>query len=178
GPQSPVFAFPPANGGETIPNYVETPEFGAEVSPEGPSPLGLTFYRNSVLRVGTTPIAEDFLAQTGNIVFVTGNWFAALSTNDGGIWTYINPYADYPSFCCDQQVIADRGRDIILWFRQGTYNPITKQGDFKLSVIRTGRIGATFCTYTVSPKDVNGALTDDWFDYPRLAFTDNYLYIS
>lgn len=180
--QSPNIAGPQV-GRETVPSNspVLEPE---QAAPNSPAPQSLSFFINRVFTpsnggLSTSNIAEQSVAESGQFVWVTGNWFAARSTLGGGTGTsfsFVNPYADYSDFCCDQQAIADRGRDLLLWYRQGLYNSSTHQGSFKLGASTDG--GATWCTYTTQPVNVNSSLTDDWFDYPRIALTDNYLYIS
>jgi hypothetical protein len=125
-------------------------------------------------------INEPSVAQTGAYTFMTGNWYAA-QTNTGNPgaadWTYLDPAADVTDFCCDQEVIADRGRDMLMWYRQGTYNAFGDlQGRFTLSISTDG--GNTFCTYSQRPVDTNSSYTNQWFDYPHLTVSDNYLFIS
>jgi hypothetical protein len=124
----------------------------------------------------TSVIAEPALSQSGRYVWYTHNWHAARSTNGGSTWSYVNPYADFPSFCCDQDTVYDRGRDIYLWYRQGVVPSGATQNQFKLSV--SGDNAASWCTYTVSPTGVESTWTERWFDYPHLALSNNYLYIT
>lgn len=65
-------------------------------------------------------VLEPSVASEGMFVFYTANWFAARSTNGGptGGWSYIDPYADFLSFCCDQDVIYDPARRALIWYRQ------------------------------------------------------------
>ncbi len=127
----------------------------------------------------TTPVAEPAVAQSGGYVFYAGNDFAARSTVGGvgsGAWGYINPNNGMSDFCCDQDVIADPGRDMIMWYRQGLYQTSTGQGRFILGVSNDG--GNSFCNYTYRPIDVNSAFTNSHWDLPQLALSNNFLYIS
>ena len=62
-------------------------------------------------------IDEPAAANNGNLVFYTGNWYAARSTNGGASWTYVDPYADMSDFCCDQDVIYSPNYGIFIWDR-------------------------------------------------------------
>jgi hypothetical protein len=157
-----------------VPKLVSGPSSNAPLTIEVSSGLS-----PSAGGLDASPINEPSVAQSGAFIFYTANWFAARSTVGGvgrGAWSYINPYADMPDFCCDQDVIADRGRDIILWYRQGNYNSNTGQSRFVLGVSSDG--GASFCNYSYRPIDVDSTFTSRWWDYPHLALSNNYLYIS
>jgi hypothetical protein len=147
----------------------------SNVPPDIPSTLTIIQTSPLAPTTGQSTINEPSVAQSGAYVFYTGNWYAARSTTGGAQWSYINPYTDMPDFCCDQDVIVDRGRDIFLWYRQGTYQPATGQNRFALGISSTG--GASFCTYSFRPLDVNSSWTNQWFDYPHLALSNNFLYI-
>jgi hypothetical protein len=146
------------------------------VSPAVPSDLKVLVSSPLVPTTGQSTINEPSVAQSGANVFYTGNWYAAHSTTGGSAWSYINPVADMPDFCCDQDVVVDRGRDIFIWYRQGVFDPATSQNRFALGVSSNG--GASFCTYSIRPLDVNAVWTNRWFDYPHLALSNNFLYIS
>jgi hypothetical protein len=178
--------LPPGLVLEQTPDVAEPPEDTATEPPQaGPQsnvpseiPSTLTVLLSSPLAPtsGQNPINEPSVAQSGAYVFYTGNWYAARSTTGGTEWSYINPFADMSDFCCDQDVIVDRGRDIFIWYRQGLYDPNTGQNRFALGI--SSDAGASFCTYSIRPLDVNGAWTNRWFDYPHLALSNNFLYIS
>ena len=106
--QTPDVDAPPDNTAtEPVPAGTQS-----NVPPEIPSTL--TILRSSPLAptTGQSTINEPSVAQSGAYVFYTGNWYAARSTSGGAGWSYLNPYADMPDFCCDQDVIVDRSRDI------------------------------------------------------------------
>src|SRR5689334_16704583 len=63
-------------------------------------------------------VGEPSLAVNGDVVFYTGNWYAALSTNGGQNFSFIDPSAEFPDanppgtgFCCDQVVHYIRAID-------------------------------------------------------------------
>jgi hypothetical protein len=176
-------AAPPPDS-QTSPGPIGTLSGGpaqAGVSPLAPGDL--TIFYNSFLAptTGKSTINEPSTANMGGYVFYTGNWYAARSTVGGqgfGVfpnWTYINPYADMSDFCCDQDVVADRGRQFFMWYRQGVRNNATGQNRFALGVSTDG---SSFCTYFIQPTSVNAGWTSNWFDYPHLALSNNFLYIT
>lgn len=120
-------------------------------------------------------ISEPAHAQLGKYVFYTGNWYAAKSTNGGVSYTYTSPYSGFASFCCDQDVIQDPSRNLILWYRQGSANG-SGVNQVQLSGSTNG--GTTFFTYTWSPTSFDSSLTNRWFDYPHLAVSNDFLYLT
>ena len=71
-------------------------------------------------------------------------------------------------------MIHDKGRDILLWYRQGVQ---LGGGDnnFKIGVSSNG--GASWSQYTITYTNYGG-LPLGWFDYPQLAVSNNYLWIT
>ena len=123
---------------------------------------------NSAL-LPTAVVGEPSVAQTGGFVFYTGNWYAAnaYTANPGPTdWNYIDPTADMADFCCDQDTVADRGRDMILWTRLGL------NGRF---VLGESTDHVTFCTWELNPAQLGLGGT---YDQPLMALSNNYLYIS
>jgi len=139
----------------------------------------LTFFQSSDVQTalfpGSSVINEPAHAQIGKNVFFTGNWYVAKSTNAGATFSYVSPFADFPDFCCDQDVIHDVSRNLIIWSRQGDVNS-AGVNQIKLGVSKNG--GATFFIYTWSPTTFDSSLTNKNFDYPHLALSNDYLYIT
>lgn len=162
-----------AAAGMTI--EIDTPE-------NAPAPLVPGTHKNFLVAALKSPsgftstVAEPSAAQSGKYVWLTHNWYAARSTNGGKTYTYVSPYADFPAFCCDQDTIYDKHRDMYLWYRQGIYSGATGQNQFKLGV--STNHGASFCTYTFQPNGIDGSWTGQWFDYPHVALSKNYAYIT
>jgi hypothetical protein len=124
---------------------------------------------------GGTPVDEPAVAQSGKNIVYSGNWYLARSSDGGLNWTFANPFADMKDFCCDQDVVYDRGRDLFLWYRQAVGNS-NGNNRFVLGASTDG--GTTWCTYSVAPSVLNGSWTKDQaFDYPELALSNNSLYI-
>ncbi len=188
-----ILSAPPAPGTESVvfsgeilrePSLSGTElEFVGEEGKPGRSPLApssFTLYRSKAFgsalpanRKSNT--MEMSVSNSGRFVFATGNWFAARSTNGGQTWSYISPYSGFASFCCDQLTVYDGSRNILLWLRQGRRDA-SGSNVFKLSVSKNQ--GATWCTYTTSPTNVNSSWTNQWFDYPKMQVGGDFLYIT
>ncbi len=182
----------PAGVAETqvprVPIQSLTGENPASQPPSTPAPGSgsppLTISVSSPLAPGSAGLSlatytEPSVAQSGEYIFYTGNNFDARSTVGGtgsGAWGYINPYSGMSDFCCDQDVIADPSRSMILWYRQGLYQSSTGQGRFILGVSTNN--GDSFCNYSYTPKNVNSSFTNSHWDLPQLALSNDYLYIS
>jgi len=69
-------------------------------------------------------VNEPSVARKGNVVFYTGNWYAALSRDGGDTWAFIDPYKAFnpqtgePGFCCDQVVVYVPQIDMFVWSLQ------------------------------------------------------------
>ncbi len=124
----------------------------------------------------TSIVGEPATANNGPLVFYTGNWYASRSTNGGTSWTYVNPYADFASFCCDQDVQFDPGNFMFLWYRQGSIDTdpsVTNQ--FYISASHDASI---WCTYAFRPTILGVGFTSTQWDYPQIALTNNNVYIT
>lgn len=139
------------------------------------APGDFWIFQNSATGMGGSDINEPSVATNGNVVFYTGNWYDAISTDGGHTFSYISPYADMPTFCCDQDVIYDATRDIFIWYRQGD-----KQADgtnfFRMYILDSR--GNFLWFWDFAPTSVDGTWTNQWFDYPQIALSNNNLIIS
>ena len=118
---------------------------------------------------------------------MTGNWYTAVSTDNGANWTYLDPEQDEVDggFCCDQVVNAsdEDGDELLVWLRQyaddGTANAIrltTWEG--KSALTEELQSGTTaHCDYDFQPSDL-GLPSKRWFDYPSLENSDEYLHVT
>jgi hypothetical protein len=127
----------------------------------------------------TSTVNEPTAAASGNNLFATGNWFASQSTDGGANWSLVNPFTRFPSaaggFCCDQVVLYDPSRDIWIWILQ--YIQTGGSNIFRVAVCRGASFGSWYY-WDFSPKALDAAWTDMWFDYPDAAVSSNNLYIS
>src|SRR3954470_15203664 len=129
--------------------------------------------------VQTSSINEPTAAASGNNVFVTGNWFASKSTTGGANFALVDPFTALPSaaggFCCDQVVLYEPSRNIWIWILQ--YIQTGGSNIFRVAISRGTTFGSWYW-WDFSPKGLNPAWTDMWFDYPDAAVSANNLYIS
>ncbi|MCZ7394654.1 MAG: hypothetical protein ABOK23_01145 [Candidatus Methanoperedens sp.] len=160
------------------PSGKETDIVNTKFAPLSSSPGTFTIFNNSALgasALSKSTVNEPSVANSGNYVFYTGNWYAARSVDGGSTFSYVNPFADMPTFCCDQDVIYEQSRDIFIWYRQGIQNA-NGVNYFRLGI--SNDKGATWVFYNVYPTNINSTWTNQWWDYPQLALSNNYLYIA
>lgn len=167
-------------------SQVQSGSMVSEPSAAGPkrdTTVTTTTTTSSTSTTTTTTISHNL------IVFYTANWFVSRSTDGGTTWTYTNPYGDMPDFCCDQDVIfhndPNPNNQIFIWYRQASCAPpsnvqcntsgVNHVNHFKLSVSRDAQ---NWWSYDVYPSLFNAAWNNQWWDYPHLALSNNYLYFT
>jgi len=181
-------------GNVVVPLALETQtQAPAEASPAPQAPGTLQFHHTSIISnansappgFGVASVAEPAVAYNGKNVWMTWNWGAAKSTTSGfptatgNGWTFMNPTTgpSFPDFCCDQDMIYDKGRDIFIWERMGI-NPrpsaSTNENRVLFSVSRGG--GAVNCTYQIQPS--MWGRSNELFDYPRMALSTDWMYVT
>ncbi len=141
-------------------------------------------------QAGTSFTCEPTVTSVGDVQFMTGNWFAALSDDGGFNWRFIDPFdnfnadgvCDVPAnagnFCCDQVALHDPSRDQTFWFiqytRDGSGNNVQT-----LAVARTlnDLMNNTWTLYDFAATTFgfNGAF---WLDFPDLTVSDDFLWIT
>jgi hypothetical protein len=164
------------------------PFTGRQVQPNAPGPLAdgdVAVFENFVLDsagngLPSSEVNEPAVAQNGKYVFETWNWGAARSTTGGNSWTYIDPAAGMADFCCDQDVIYDKGRDRFYWLRMGIgFFPSPIGGTENRHVLTVDNGAAGLCLYDIRPSVLGiPALANTWFDFPRMSLSNDYLYIQ
>lgn len=126
-------------------------------------------------------VCEASLATNGDVVFYTGNWFAAISVNGGSTFRFVDPTAMFPAslnhdFCCDQVVQYIKKIDTFVWLLQATENADGENVQ-RLAMAKTAdvKIGK-WRIYDITSKSVgmNGA----WLDFPDMAVGTNMLYVT
>jgi hypothetical protein len=130
----------------------------------------------------TSTVGEPSAAGGGDEIFASGNWYATKSVDGGSSWTFVNPYTLLPSpgadFCCDQSVSYDPSRNLFLWLLQyvrdaGGTNVL------RLAVKKGGTLADdSWHWWDFSPKTTDAAWAAEWFDYPDLELSDNFLYLT
>ncbi|MHB8603111.1 MAG: hypothetical protein ACYC9R_10805, partial [Nitrosotalea sp.] len=122
-------------------------------------------------------ISEPSIANHGNVVFMTGNWWASRSIDGGKTFSYLDPYSDFSTFCCDQDVVYNKNHNVWVWYRQGVQ-------DSSIGNKNIGRIGVsiddavTWCFFNISAQDISASLTSNWLDYSHIQTTQDKLYLS
>ena len=118
------------------------------------------------------------MANSGSIVFRTGNWYAALSVDDGNAFSLVDPFATFPAddagFCCDQIAIYDPSRDLIPWLLQHQQNAIRNRLRLAvakgLDTVQSGTASWSYCDFT---PDGTFGLTGQFFDFPNMSLGAN-----
>src|SRR5574337_1250029 len=150
------------------------------------TPGTFTLFQNVDLGAGapsgyTSVVGEPSVGNNGTAVFQTGNWYAALSTDNGATFSFVNPFTTFPSvnggFCCDQSVLYNQSRDLLFWLM--LYRHDTNTNTLRLAIAKgqSALSSGTWYYYDLTPQMV-GLPTGRWFDYPHLALSNNYLYVT
>jgi hypothetical protein len=135
----------------------------------------------TTVTVGQTLIISEPSADIhDDVVFMTGNTWAARSTDGGNNFSFINPFSDFPFLCCDQDVVYNEEHGVWIWYRQGFPDSSLGGSGFRNNVKISVSTDDAFswCTYTITASNLNSGLTDHYIDYPHLQVTDDKLYIA
>ena len=157
-----------------------TPGPGPSGAPNAPGTFTL-FVNNSLgstIQSNTSGLTgEPTIANAGNIVFATGNWWAAISSDGGQTFSYISPYNEFPAsfggFCCDQMVVYDPSRDIFIWTLQYVSSGPAGAGQniWRMAVTRPSDAVLGFWWYW----DFTSASNTEW-DFPGLCLSNDFVY--
>lgn len=155
------------------------------------APGDYVFFRNVDIRDtanlagNVSSINEPSADARDDAIFMTGNFYAAFSTDRGQFWQFVDPATTFPAndggFCCDQVVIYDQSRDLMFWLLQywndGTDNR-QRLAVIHGSDLQAGMTGTNWYYYDFFPDSVGLPDSDRWFDYPKMALSDDFLYIN
>ncbi|MEZ5967182.1 MAG: hypothetical protein R3F56_25325 [Planctomycetota bacterium] len=119
---------------------------------------------------------------SSTVGFYTGNWFAALSTNSGSSWSYVNPYTKFSAidggFCCDQTSLYARSHDVMVWYLQYGYSATTQRGSARVAFAVGGNIAAnSWSSYVFTPQGF-GRPAGEWLDYPDMAVSSDRIFFT
>jgi hypothetical protein len=141
-------------------------------------------------RVVNSPIQPPDMsgAAADQVAFLTGNTWAAFSTNRGVSFTALDPTTVFPSrptadhggLCCDQVVQYDAQYDLFVWLMQFNRAP-TGENMLRIAVATPQEIissGGRSWTFWDLRSRATFGFGSDWLDYPDLATGSNSLYIS
>lgn len=152
------------------------------------APFDVTLLQNTALDDAatndtTSTVGEPSLAWSNRDVYVTGNWFASRSTDDGATWTHVDLFTTLPPAahdslpCCDNVVLHDAARGIWIWVLQ--YVQANNTNVFRLAVSRDADFSAGgWYWWDVTPGGLDGGWSQLWFDYPDAALTDENLFVT
>jgi hypothetical protein len=146
------------------------------------APGTFTLFRNSdlgaTIKANTSGLTgEPAAANSGSVVFATGNWWAAISADGGQTFNYIDVFSMFPAsfggFCCDQVTVYDPARDLFLW---------------SLQYLASGPAGAGQNLFRIAAAHPSDALQGNWwyydftsdtnteYDFPDLCLTNDFAY--
>ena len=128
-------------------------------------------------------VAEPSVAKNGLYVLETYNWGAAVSTNGGGSFQFVDPKKalpnDYGGFCCDQLALYDPSRNLWIWVLQ--YKPDQAGNNaIRLAVARgdAALAAGQFHYWDLTPQQLAATGDGVSYDQPKIARSSNYLYLS
>jgi hypothetical protein len=116
---------------------------------------------------------------------LSGNTYALLSTNGGASFTRIDPTTIFPNnadggLCCDQVVQYVPSINRIIWFMQFRRGAGTNTNRIRIASASPQQVVASSATawtyWDMTSATFN--LGNNWMDYPDMAFTNNFLFIS
>jgi hypothetical protein len=126
-------------------------------------------------------VGDPSVAVNDKVVLYTGNWYAAMSSDGGNTFNYINPTEEFPGpdansqFCCDQAVIYIAKIDTFVWLMQ--YGPQSGNNFQRLAFAKTADVIQgrwRLFDLTTEHLGVPGA----FLDFPDLAVGANFLYVT
>lgn len=127
-------------------------------------------------------VGEPSVSMNGQIVLYTGNWYAAVSTDAGKTFSYIDPATAFKqfdppgkSFCCDQVVQYIPSIDTFVWLLQ--YGPDTGDNLQRLAFAKSGDVAAKRWQIFDITTDMIGA-KGAFMDFPDLALSSDCLYVT
>lgn len=148
---------------------------------------GIKILQNRALSRGETAgktdlISEPTAAIRKNSVLLTANEFAAFTSNvKTRVFEPVDPQrlfgpSPHGDFCCDQSVVYDKSRDLMIWLLQ--YDADREQNVLRLAVAQGRDIERkVWHFYEVSPQAVGG-FSQRYFDFSSLTLGKNYVYVT
>lgn len=127
-------------------------------------------------------VGEPSLSVNGDVVFYTGNWYAALSTDGGNTFSFVDPNTfaqpnDPPgvTFCCDQVVNYMPSIDMFVWLMQ--YGPSTGDNIQRLAFAKTDDVKTgKWQIYDITTQMLG--VPGFFMDFPDLAVGADFLYVT
>jgi hypothetical protein len=138
----------------------------------------------------TSIVGEPSAAVRGQEILFTGNWYAAFSRDGGLTFDCVDSSKTFPrsphdqEFCCDQVVMYSREHDVMIWLLQYSRwagqrpNQSSTENIHRLAVAAGDDIRAQRWRFYDLRPAVIGASSNEWFDYPDLAVSNDFLYLT
>lgn len=126
-------------------------------------------------------VGEPSVASHNDVVFMTGNWYAAVSQDGGATFRWVDPFHTFPDppgsgVCCDQVVHYIRRLDAFVWLLQYAAEPSGGNRQ-RLAFARTADVvDGTWKVFDVTSQNLG--LAGVWLDFPDLALGANMLYLT
>ena len=125
---------------------------------------------------------ETNVADAGSALFFTSNYLNWFSKDFGNTWTAVDPYtfmSDVPGgFCCDQVVQYIPAIYRFVWLAQSNVDP-SNENEYRLASASPSELvassGAKWRYWDLKAHDLAGA--GHSFDYPEIAYDQNYLFL-
>jgi hypothetical protein len=121
------------------------------------------------------------VATNGDVVFYTGNWYAAVSLDGGNTFQFVDPFRSFPDppgmgFCCDQVVQYIPRIDTFVWLLQYTETAANENVQ-RLALATTANVRqGRWRLFDISSQSLG--LPGAFLDFPDLAVGTNTLYIT
>ncbi len=152
---------------------------------DAPDPVIFERYtRNTSVAPASINAADISGGDSGEVVMLTGNWYAQYSTDGGNTFNTVDPTTIFPNtlsggFCCDQIVQYVPRIERFVWLLQ--YRQAgTGDNAYRLASASPQDIIDSNCTAWTywDLTSASFSLGTDWMDYPSLGVGDNFLYMS
>ncbi len=128
----------------------------------------------------TASTLSPSVANDGKDLWITGDSFAARSTDNGSTWSYLDPSAVASGMGLaigpGQQVVYEPSRDTFFWDLTGFGGVDNATNGIGL-VTAAGTLGGSACEYPLFPPAF-GLPTGSFFGLPDIEYSANYLYLS
>lgn len=146
------------------------------------------YYQDSLLGTGAGPsgnqsvVGETGVASNYRAVFQTGNWYAAVSGDNGANWQYASPYTTFPAswggFCCDQRAVEVPSYNMTLWYLQ--YNPNANTNGVRIAVASgyNNLLDNSWTYWDFTPANFGFSSTNTQLDFPHMEVSNDYAYFS
>lgn len=152
---------------------------------DAPDPVIFDRYTlNDSVAPASVNAADISGGDSGEVVMLTGNWYAQYSTDSGQTFTTIDPTTIFPNtlaggFCCDQIIQYVPSIERFVWLLQYSQAG-TGDNAYRLASASPQDIIDSNCTAWTywDLTSASFSLGTDWMDYPSLSVGDNFLYMS